>query len=176
MRLRHLVLGVTHVQDRDPFTVFGLPRSMDLDARTLEQRYLKLSRECHPDHLRAQETAGDCLAVLRRAAEVNDAWKVLRDPWQRAKALLEAASPGVLERNKKLDPAFLAGALELAEEVAFAKPDAVPALKKRLEQAVAQDLADVGAAIRRSDLDTAAKRFHASHYHQKALRDLDAKS
>ena len=176
MRLRHFVLGVTHVQDRDPFTVFGLPRSMDLDARTLEQRYLKLSRECHPDHLRAQETAGDCLAVLRRAAEVNDAWKVLRDPWQRAKALLEAASPGVLDRNKKLDPAFLADALELAEEVAFARPAAVPALRQRLEQALAQDLAGVGAAIRSGDFDGAAKRFHASHYHQKALRDLEAKS
>lgn len=166
---------MTHVSDRDPFTVFGLPRSMDLDARTLEQRYLKLSRECHPDHLRTQET-GDCLAVLRRAAEVNDAWKVLRDPWQRAKALLEAASPGILDRNKKLDATFLAAALELAEEVAFASGNAVPPLRARLEAAIAQDLADVSAAIRRSELDTAAKRFHASHYHQKALRDLDAKS
>lgn len=164
-----------HVPAPDPFTVFGVPRSLDLDAKALEKRYLVLSRECHPDLLRSQET-GDCLAVLQRAAEINDAWKVLRDPWQRARALLEAQSPGVLDRNKKLDPTFLAEALELAEEVAFARPEAIPALRTRLQQALADDLAALRAAVARGDIDGAAKRFHASHYHQKALQDLDRKA
>ena len=106
-----------HVPTRDPFTVFGLKHSLDVDERALEARYLKLSRECHPDMHSAGQT-GDCVAVLQRAAEINDAWRVLRDPWQRARTLLELLSPGVLDRNKKLDPVFLAGALELAEEVA----------------------------------------------------------
>ncbi|MFY9344194.1 MAG: Fe-S protein assembly co-chaperone HscB [Planctomycetota bacterium] len=163
------------VTARDPFTVFGVPRSLDLDDRQLEQRYLALSRECHPDRFRAQETV-DCVAVLARAAEVNDAWRILRDPWQRAKALLEAQRPGVLNRNKKLDPGFLAAALELAEEVAFAKPDAIPALRARLQQALAGDFAALRHHVAGGDLDAAAKQFHASHYHQKALADLDAKS
>lgn len=166
---------MSHVPAADPFTVFGVARTLDLDARALERRYLELSRECHPDLLRSQET-GDCLAVLQRSAEVNDAWKILRDPWQRARALLEAARPGVLDRNKKLDPAFLGEALELAEEVAFARPDAVAPLRARLVQALDADLAALRDDIARGDFDAAAKRFHASHYHKKALQDLDQKA
>jgi molecular chaperone HscB len=166
---------VTHVPSRDPFTVFGLPRSMTLDAKALEQRYLQLSRECHPDRLRSQEV-GDCLAVLQRSAEVNDAWQVLRDPWRRAKALLDVNAPGALERNKKLDPAFLAEALELAEEVAFVASHAIAPLRTRLQQVLADDLAKVTAELAAGAWDAAARRFHASHYHRKALQDLDQKA
>jgi molecular chaperone HscB len=166
---------VIHVPAPDPFTVFGLPRSLDLDERALESRYLRLSRDCHPDLHRAKET-GDCIAVLQRSAEINDAWRILRDPWQRAKALLELASPGALERNKRLDPAFLAEALELAEEVAFADSDTAARLRERLITAIADDFAAVRTALEAGDADAAARRFHASHYHQKALQDLDRKS
>lgn len=166
---------MTHVSAPDPFTVFGVPRSLDLDDRVLERRYLALSRANHPDLLQSK-VPGDCVAVLQRSAEINNAWQILRDPWLRAKALLEAASPGVLDRNKKLDPAFLADALELAEEVAFVRPDAIAALRARLTKALADDLAALRGAVARGDLDGAAKRFHASHYHKKALQDLDQKA
>ena len=164
-----------HVPPRDPFTVFGLPRSLDLDERTVEARYLRLSRECHPDLHQGKATT-DCIAVLQRSAEVNDAWKVLRDPWQRAKALLELLSPGALERNKKLDPAFLAEALELAEEVAFASGARIAPLRARLQDALAADFEALRADLVNREFDAAARRFHASHYHKKALADLDAKS
>ena len=87
-----------HVPAPDAFAVFGVARTLDLDQRDLETRYLKLSRECHPDHNRAEKTE-DCVAVLQRAAEINDAWKVLKNPWRRARALLEAQDDGVLERG-----------------------------------------------------------------------------
>lgn len=163
-----------HVPAPDPFAVFALPRSLDVDERELEKKYLQLSRECHPDHNRAQDT-DDCAAVLQRAAEINDAFKVLRDPWQRARALLEAESPGALDRNKKLDPMFLAEALELAEEVAFASGDAIPSLRKKLKLALKEDFAAVQAALATGDHDGAAKRIHGSHYHSKALKDLEAR-
>lgn len=166
---------MSHLPAPDPFAVFGLPRSFDVDDRTLEQRYLRLSRECHPDLHRARDTA-DCIAVLQRSAEINDAWRVLRDPWQRAKALVELASPGVLERTKKLDPGFLADALELAEEVAFADAAATAPLRARITRALADDLAAIRAELSRGAVDAAARRLHASHYHRKALQDLDAKS
>jgi molecular chaperone HscB len=166
---------VTHVPAPDPFTVFGVERSLDLDERALERRYLQLSRESHPDRLRSQEV-GDCPAALARSAEVNDAWRVLRDPWQRARALLEAHSPGVLARNQKLDPAFLAEALELAEEVAFANGSQITPLRTRLTEALAADFDALRADLARGDVDGAAKRFHAAHYHRKALRDLEQKA
>lgn len=159
----------------DPFTVFGVPRSLDLDERALERRYFELSRECHPDLLRSQAPA-DCIAVLQRSAEINDAWRVLRDPWQRAKALLEAQSPGVLARTEKLDPATLDEALELAEQVAHAGGEAIAPLRARIEQALAADFAAVRAHVQRGEFAAAAARCHAARYRQKALHDLEQKS
>ena len=164
-----------HVPAPDAFAVFGVPRTLDLDAQELEMRYLKLSRDCHPDHNRAQ-SSDDCAAVLQRSAEINDAWNVLRDPWRRARALLEAESQGVLERNKKLDPMFLMEALELAEEVAHADSDRQIALTDKLQAAIQSDYDALCADVKNGDFDTAAKRVHQSHYHQKALSDLEAKS
>lgn len=175
MRLRHLVLGVSNVPALDPFAVFGLEHSLDVDEKTLEQRYLRLSRECHPDLHRARDTA-DCIAVLQRSAEINDAWKVLRDPWQRARALVELLSPGVLDRTKKLDPVFLADALELAEEVSAASGAAVAPLRARITEALEADFVAVRGELNRGAIDAAARRLHASHYHRKALQDLDTKS
>ncbi|MCR9248322.1 MAG: Fe-S protein assembly co-chaperone HscB [bacterium] len=164
-----------HIPAPDPFAVFSLPRQLELDDTALERKYLELSRDCHPDHNRAADT-DDCAAVLQRAAEINDAFAVLKDPWQRARALIEAESPGALDRNKKLDPMFLAEALELAEEVAFAKDEAIAPLRERLGAALAQDFAAVAAAIAADDYDGAARRVHGSHYHQKALADLEARA
>lgn len=164
-----------HVPAPDAFAVFGVPRTLDLDANDLELRYLKLSRECHPDHNRS-ENADDCVAVLQRSAEINDAWNVLRDPWKRARALLEAEQPGVLDANKKLDPMFLAEALELAEEVAFADSDQSAALTEKLQAAVDADYEALQRAVDAKDYAAAARRVHQSHYHLKALHDLEAKS
>jgi len=166
---------VIHVPAPDAFSVFGLPRTLDLDEKALEQRYLKLSRECHPDLNRAKDT-DDCVAVLQRSAEINDAWRVLRDPWRRARALLESESPGVLDRNKKLDPVFLADALELAEQVATAADDERAALAERLVGTIAADYEALRSAVRDQDLDRAAQKLHQAHYHKKALNDLEARS
>ena len=101
---------------------------------------------------------------------------MLKDPWKRARALLEAEQPGVLDANKKLDPMFLAEALELAEEVAFADSDAVAPLTEKLRAAVDQDFAALKRDVEAQDYAAAARRVHQSHYHQKALSDLEAKA
>ena len=66
--------------------------------------------------------------------------------------------------------------LELAEEVAFATPATVASLRPRLQTAIDADYAALRQALDAGDLDAAARRFHASHYHRKALQDLEAKS
>lgn len=166
---------MVHVPSPDAFAVFGIARSLDLDEGELERRYLQLSRDCHPDHNRAKAHE-DCIAVLQRSAEINDAWKVLRDPWRRARALLEAQSEGVLDRNKKLDPMFLAETLEMAEQVAHADSEQAPRLREQLQQALADDYEALRSAVASGNLDIAAQRVHQSHYHQKALHDLEAKA
>jgi len=159
----------------DPFTVFGIEHRLDLDERTLERRYLQLSRDCHPD-LNRGVGAADCAAVLARAAEINDSWRVLKDRWERARVLIELGAPGVLDDHKQLDPEFLGAALERAEAVANAEPAAWPLLRRQLRadaDAAWQGVRDAAAA---GDFATAARRLHESKYVRKALADLEARA
>ncbi len=157
----------------NPFAVLGLPQELDLDPRVLEQRYLKLSRECHPDHLHGE--GADCVAVLQRAAEVNDAYRALKDRFDRARILVDLLDQGAMARNEKLDPDFLMTALEQAEEVASAR---TPAQRARLRAGIAEGLersfTAVVQALRARDADAAATALHQARYHQKAMLDLQA--
>jgi molecular chaperone HscB len=155
----------------DPFTVFGVEHRLDLDERALERRYLQLSRDCHPDLHRAQGAA-DCAAVLARAAEINDSWRVLKDRWERARSLLDLRAPGRLGDERALDPEFLATALDLAEEVAFADETTLPSLRARLNSACDEVYSHVLRACAAGDFAMAARKLHESKYVRKALKDL----
>lgn len=158
----------------DPFAVFALTPTLDLDQARLEARYVELSRACHPDHHAG--TGVDPVALLTRAAEVNDAYRILRDPWQRAAHLIEAAAPGVLARRKSLAPAFLDDALELAEEVARTPKASgeADALSARIRALLAADWRALQVAVAAADWDAAATRVHQARYHDKARRDLSS--
>lgn len=159
----------------DPFATFDLEPSVHIDTDDLERRYLKLSRDTHPD--RHQDLPPEEMATLmQRAADLNRAYRILKDPWQRAAALLELRDPGVMERNKKLDPHFLMEAMEQAEQVAEAPDRQVPSLRQRLSEGVHNYLDAVVAAIDKEDWNRAATLLHQSRYQRKALADLEDKT
>ncbi|MCA9542561.1 MAG: hypothetical protein KC620_26875, partial [Myxococcales bacterium] len=88
----------------------------------------------------------------------------------------EAESPGALGNNKRLDPGFLAEALELAEEEAFVRPEQRQALRERLTRTLLADFDALRTALEARDYDAAAVRYHEAHYHKKALADLEVRS
>ena len=159
----------------DPFVVLGIPPAMDLDEGELERRYIELSRACHPDHQGAASPAQQ-VEALQRSAKLNDAYRKVIDPWQRAAALLNLRDPSVLERTKQLCPIFLAEAMELTEEVTEADDDQAAQLAARVERLVAEDLRSVTDKIEGEDWEGAATQLHQSRYHRKALEDLKAKT
>jgi len=154
--------------------IFGLPHSLTLDEKALEKRYLQLSREVHPDHNRADHH-DDCVAVLHRAAELNDAWRTLHDRWERARFVLETAHPGVMDLTKTLEPCFLMEAMDEAEAVADATPASAPELERRLQVQVDRCWQRICEAHARADFRGAATALHESRYHRKALQDLEAR-
>ena len=157
----------------DPFAVFGMAPAVDLERSALEARYLELSRACHPDH-HADAGADAQLELLTQAAAVNEAYRILRDRWRRAEALVALNAPGALAERKVLSPAFLAAALELAEEVADVAGGSADAakLRTRVDQLIASDWDAVCANAAAGDWANAATRLHQSRYHRKALHDL----
>ena len=154
-----------------PFAVLGLEPRMDLPAADLEEVYLRLSRETHPD-AHPGASPDQQVSILTQSAEINDAYRVLRDPWERARAILELREPGIMEQTKQLDPGFLMAAMEEAEAVAGATPTARPALQARLKATVDGCLSRLAELIDNDDNQQAATVLHQSRYHKKALSDL----
>ncbi len=104
----------------DPFATLGMPRSYDLDLAALEKTHRELSRAVHPDRHMGSMGSERRLA-LSRAVEVNEAWRVLRDPIRRAEALLKLRGVPVGEDGEpKARPEFLMEMLEQREELSRA--------------------------------------------------------
>jgi molecular chaperone HscB len=71
----------------DPFVVFGIDRRFAVDREALETLYRKLARQAHPDRFVRADARTRRLA-MQRAVELNDAWRIIKDPVARAEALL----------------------------------------------------------------------------------------
>jgi molecular chaperone HscB len=125
---------VTDREQTDHFAVFGLPRRLVVDAAGLEREFIRLSRESHPDRFAAQ--GPDAVAeAQRRSARVNDAYRVLRDPVQRAEHLLALQGVERGEGAAKCPPDLLEEVFELRERIS---ERASPALRSRVGELLAE--------------------------------------
>src|SRR5689334_7886334 len=70
------------------FELFGLAPAYAVDRSVLEQAYRDLQALIHPDR-HAQAADADRRASLQLTTRVNEAYRTLKDPVQRAKHLLE---------------------------------------------------------------------------------------
>jgi molecular chaperone HscB len=107
----------------DPFALLGLPRRFSLDRKDAEAKHRELSRTLHPDRY-AGASSAERRMVLSKAIEVNEAWRIVRDPVRRAEALLllEGLETEVGEtREPKPSPSFLMEVLEAREHLEEAK-------------------------------------------------------
>jgi molecular chaperone HscB len=104
----------------DPFTTLGIPHAYDVDLRAVEKIHRDLSRALHPDR-HARGGASERREALRRAVEVNDAWRIVRDPVRRAEALLALRPLARGAREAPLESEFLMEVLERREALAEAR-------------------------------------------------------
>ena len=116
----------------DPFATLGVERSFDVDLKTVEKTHRDLSRALHPDKY-AGSGASERREALNRAVEVNEAWRIVRDPIRRAETLFELAGVPVGEtREPKPSSAFLMDMMEQREALDDAKASRDSAAAARL--------------------------------------------
>ncbi|CAK4066620.1 co-chaperone HscB [Vibrio sp. 16] len=99
------------------FELFGLPSQFKLDGSLLSSQFRELQKQFHPDNF-ATASERDRLMAVQKAAEINDAYQVLKSPISRAEYLL--AENGVEIRGEQQtmqDPMFLMEQMELREEL-----------------------------------------------------------
>ena len=104
-------------QGNDYFAVFGLPRKLWLAMPLLEQRFLQLSWKLHPDNfVNASEEEREL--SLKRSSELNDAYRVLRDPVARVEYLLDIEGERKEgEKKQQAPPELLEEVFELNESL-----------------------------------------------------------
>ena len=99
----------------DSFAFFGLPPKLRLDEAEIEKRFHQLSWKLHPDNfVRAGEYEREL--SLERSSQLNNAYRMLRDPIRRVEYLLARA--GVRkegEQKQQAPPELLEEVFELNE-------------------------------------------------------------
>ena len=103
----------------DYFSFFGLPRKLTIDLADLERRFRALSRQFHPDYYYNATTA-ERLASLERSSYLNDAYRVLKQPLDRAEYLLKLEGlPAVGQHQdaREMEPGLLEEVFALNEEL-----------------------------------------------------------
>lgn len=106
------------------FEFFGLPVHYAIDETALDNAYRKVQMRVHPDRFAAADEAQKRVA-MQWATRANDAYRILKDPLQRAIHLLHLRGVEMqAESNTKMEAAFLTQQLawrERLEEAAASK-------------------------------------------------------
>ena len=106
---------------KNHFALFGLTPAYALDLELLDRAYRDIQSKVHPDRF-AQSGDAERRASMQMTTQVNEAYRTLKSPVQRAKYLLELNGVDVgFETNTAMPPEFLMEQMELRERLEAAK-------------------------------------------------------
>jgi molecular chaperone HscB len=114
----------------DPFAVLGVPARFDVDLADLHRRFIALASAHHPDRFL---DPGDQADAAERAAQINQAYRVLTQPESRAEALLMLWEGPAKAPDNSLPPDLLTTMLDVREQLeqALAAQDAATLARLR---------------------------------------------
>jgi molecular chaperone HscB len=137
----------------DYFALFEMPRKLWIEMGGLEKKFLQLSWKLHPDNF-VNATERERELSLEQSSQLNDAYRLLRDPVARVEYLLELEGTRKEGEHKQQAPP------ELLEEV-FELNESLDELRE-----VKVSGGDLGTL--RARLESAEKNF------QEKLGEVDA--
>jgi len=157
------------------FELFGLEAGFALDRAALDRAYREIQGRIHPDRF---AHAGDAerRASMQWTTRVNEAYRVLQNPLERARHLLELNGVDVaLETNTAMPAEFLERQMLLRESLEAASGARDAAALDALRAALAAERAQVEAQLaaridQDKDFDAAAARVRELKF----LERLDA--
>jgi molecular chaperone HscB len=120
------LLTMSSILTQNHFQLFSLPEQYCLERDKLDARYRELQRSVHPDRF---ASAGDQERRLsaQQAAQINEAYAILKDPLRRGRYLLELRGLGMEEQQTThQDPEFLMQQIALREALGEVRKQADP--------------------------------------------------
>jgi len=170
----------------DYFAFFGLERKLNLDRDELQKRFYALGRQLHPDRFtrrppEERQYSEDATAIL------NDGYRILKDPRQRAEYVLRREGFDVGEqRTKDVPPELLEEVFELnmaLEEMRGGDESARPQLEEArqkfqamqdgIDQAVEQLFVKYDASGSRDVLGEIRGLLNKRRYVRNLIRDVE---
>jgi molecular chaperone HscB len=131
----------------DPFATLGIAPRFDVDLGAVERAHRELSRTLHPDRFVGAGQRERTIA-LAKAVEVNEAWRIVRDPIRRAEALLRLEGVVLSEgAQPKQDAEFLMEMLEQREALSDAKRERNLTAVRRMAGSIETRVRDVERAL-----------------------------
>lgn len=158
----------------DPFALFGLPRSFEIDEPSLEREYLRLQRRYHPDLFVNADGETRTKAQLN-ACTLNDAFEKLKDPIKRGVCLLRLADhpSAALEEGTIADAELLEEALELRQALAETQnAERLAAISANHRAKSERCLAELSKAFAAADLPAADKQTVKLRYLNKLGEEI----
>lgn len=120
------------------FQLFGLPERYALDSSALEQTWRALAARVHPDRY-ATASAVERRVAMEWASNINEAYRVLKSPLERARYLCELSGCGLqAETNTSVDSDFLMLQIMLHEQLDEAREQGRPDLLQALGDEIGQ--------------------------------------
>lgn len=99
------------------FTFLNVPESFEIDLKALEKNYFSAQRQYHPDRFVGKPDS-ERLVAAQRSADINAAYKTLKEPLSRAQYLLKLQGVVVGTEKDTVKPshALLTEVMEWREE------------------------------------------------------------
>ena len=148
------------IVNRDFFSFFGIEPQLALDPISLQKRFYELSRQWHPDRFASKSPAERQLA-LENTALLNDAFRTLKQPVERAEYVLSGHGLAHDEAAaKRVPPELLDEVFELNMAIDGLK-DGDASVRPQLESARATFAATLAAID--AELDAGFRRWDKAH-------------
>jgi molecular chaperone HscB len=157
-----------------------VPRGFALERDALERAYLERAQRVHPDRF-VGGSSGQQRAAMESSAALNEGYRVLRDPVQRAEYLCKLAGIDVDSSDPQvgapaMGQAFLMEMIERREAVEDAREQgttAVEALRGSVEDELQAALDVAARALEADDAQDAARALVKRRYLQRLLDEID---
>ncbi|XP_046457038.1 iron-sulfur cluster co-chaperone protein HscB-like [Daphnia pulex] len=103
--------------DADYFTIFGMEKSFEIDARELTKNFRLLQMQLHPDRF-SQKSEDEKQISAHYSSLLNQAYKTLGSPLERGLYLLEIQGHPLSDEGEIImKPEFLSEIMEINEEI-----------------------------------------------------------
>lgn len=166
------------------FELFDLPVSYDVDLNKIQQQYMDLQMQVHPDKF-ANGSDQEKRLSMQQTSWLNEAQATLKDDVLRATYLLKLKDLDInLENETTVDMDFLVQQLEMRERLEKIKEeniksggidslDELDAMSKEVKQSSADMMAAFSQTYQDNNFDDAREWISKLQFMQKAKKEIN---